>query len=139
MFDVLYLATRAETSGAFVLLETQEPTPVGGPPLHTHRDAAESFYVIAGAYAMHLDGTDYECSAGTFIYIPPRMPHTFRSLVPDSRKLNLYTPAAMEGYFEDLTAAISDGVDDAGLDRIAERYEMEVLGPPPPDYLTPRE
>ena len=32
-----------------------------GPPLHIHRDAAESFYVIEGEYRFHLDGQDFAC------------------------------------------------------------------------------
>lgn len=64
------------------------------------------------------------------------MPHTFRAAA-DSRKLNLYTPAAMEGYFRDLAAAISDGVDEAGLAEIAGRYAMDVVGSVREAYLKP--
>jgi mannose-6-phosphate isomerase-like protein (cupin superfamily) len=137
-FYVRYVASGSDSGNAFTLIETHEPTPSGGPPLHAHRDAAESFYVITGSYAMHLNGQDFECPAGSFIYIPAGMAHTFRSLTHGSRKLNLYTPAAMEGYFEELSAAIAAGVDEAAMEDIAERYQMDVLGPPPPDYLTPR-
>jgi hypothetical protein len=64
------------------------------------------------------------------------MAHTFHSLEPNSRKLNLFTPAAMEGYFADLAEAIRLGVDDAGMTEIAERYEMEVLARAPEGYLS---
>jgi hypothetical protein len=84
---------------------------------------------------MHIDGRDYRCPAGSFIHIPRGTPHTFRSSVGGSRKLNLYTPSAMEGYFDELAAAIRRGVDDEELSEIAERYEMEVLGPAPEGYL----
>ena len=53
-----------------------------------------------------------------------------------SRKLNLYTPAAMVGYFDDLSDAINKGTagpDD--LSEIANRYSMEVLGPVPEGYV----
>ncbi len=46
------------------------------------------------------------------------------------RKLNLYTPAAMVGYFEDLSVALqSGGVDDSSRSAIATQYSMEVVGP----------
>lgn len=133
--DVLILADRPDTDGAFSLIETADAEAGSGPPLHIHHDAAESFYVIDGAYRMHVDGRDYQCPAGSFIHVPRGIVHTFQSTVPGSRKLNLYTPAGMVGYFEELAVAVRDGVDPAGLDAIAERYSMEVVGPVPEGYL----
>ena len=134
--DVVVLGSGEISGGQFALLETAERTPGGGPPLHVHRNAAESFYVLSGAYSMHLNGRDFECPAGSFIYIPSGMAHTFHSLEADSRKLNLFTPAAMEGYFSDLAEAIRTGLDERGMAEIAARYEMDVLGPAPEGYLS---
>lgn len=136
-FGVLVHADVGDTEGAFALIETDDPQAGLGPPLHLHRDAAESFYVIEGAYAFHLDGRDFECPAGSFVYVPRGMPHTFASTIAGSRKLNLYTPAAMVGYFDELAAGLRSGVDDEALEAIAERFGMTVLGPPPPGYLDP--
>ncbi len=53
-----------------------------------------------------------------------------------SRKLNLYTPAAMVGYFDELADAAKMGVGDPGaLAEIAERYSLEVIGPVPEGYV----
>jgi mannose-6-phosphate isomerase-like protein (cupin superfamily) len=123
------------TGGRFSLVETEETVAGLGPPIHIHRNCAESFYVVAGRYRMHLDGQDFECPAGSFIYIPLGMRHTFQSAEAGSRKLNVYTPAAMVGYFDDFAAAIADGLDDTGLQAVAERYQMEVVGPVPEGYL----
>ena len=41
----------------------------------------------------------------------------------------------MVGYFEELAAAIASGVDESGLDAMAERYQMEIVGPVPEGYL----
>ncbi len=120
--------------GSFALVETAESAEGFGPPLHVHRDAAESFYVIEGEYLMHIDGRDFRCPAGSFVHVPRGMPHTFKG-ARGSRKLNLYTPAAMVGYFEELAEAIKGGVDEEGLSEIAERYSMTVLGPAPEGYL----
>lgn len=64
------------------------------------------------------------------------MPHGFRVGGVPSRKLNLYTPAGMVGYFEDLAEvnAAGDVAPDL-LSEIAERYAMEVIGPVPEGYL----
>lgn len=53
-----------------------------------------------------------------------------------SRKLNLYLPAAMVGYFDDLSEAMKNGqADPELLSEIATRYSMEVIGPVPEGYL----
>jgi mannose-6-phosphate isomerase-like protein (cupin superfamily) len=134
-FDILVHASAADTGGAFVLLETREQTAGGGPPLHIHHDAAESFLVLAGEYSMHIDGHDYRCPSGSFIYIPQGMPHRFVVATDGSRKLNLFAPAAMEGYFRELAAALVEGVDDSRLAEIADRYSMEVLEDASEAYL----
>ena len=138
-FDVLELATRRTTGGSYSLIETRETGVDSGPPVHIHRDAAESFYVIAGSYRMHLDGREFDCPAGSYVYVPRGMAHTFRVLEKGSRKLNLYTPSAMEGYFDELSAAVAAGADEAALAEIAARYSMEVVGAVPPGYLAREE
>ena len=134
-FDVLVLANNPDTENAFSLIETREPAAGVGPPLHIHRECAEAFYVIEGEYRFHLDGRDFVCAAGSYIYVPVGMTHTFTSITPGSRKLNLYSPAAMVGYFDELADAIRTGLDETGLDAIAERYQVEVVGPVPEGYL----
>lgn len=128
-------ATAAETDDAFTLVEATEP-PHFGPPMHIHRDAAEAFYVLEGAYLIFIDDEEIRCPAGSFVYIPAGAVHGFRVGGVPSRKLNLYVPQAMVGYFDELAAAISSGqADNERLSEIAERYGMEVLGPVPEGYL----
>ncbi len=74
--------------------------------------------------------------AGSYIFIPAGTPHGFRVGGVVSRKLNLYTPAAMVGYFDELADAAKMGVGDPGaLAEIAERYSLEVIGPVPEGYV----
>ncbi len=60
---------------------------------------------------------------------------TYRFQAPDQQAVRCsYGPLARHavgevGYFDDLAAAIQDGVDEAGLIAIAKRYAMEVVGP----------
>ncbi len=134
-FTVSVHAEAATTNGAFSLIETAEPDAGAGPPLHIHHDCAETFFVLAGRYRMHIDGSDWVCPAGSYVYVPRGIPHTFQSAEAGSRKLNLYTPAGMVGYFDSLAAALAEGLDAAGLDAIADRFSMEVVGPVPDGYL----
>ena len=134
-FDVVVYADGAATAGQFSLIETAETPDGGGPPLHIHRDCAETFLVLAGRYAMHLSGREFDCPAGSFVYVPQGVVHTFRTLEANSRKLNLYTPAAMVGYFDELSAGIAAGMGEAELEELATRFNMEVVGPVPDGYL----
>jgi len=128
-------ATTEETDGAFSLLEATEP-PDFGPPLHTHHDAAEAFYVLEGEYTIFVDGREFVSPAGSFIFIPAGVPHGFRVGRTAGRKLNLYTPAAMVGYFDELSDASRKGIVEPGeLSDIATRHAMEVLGPVPEGYM----
>jgi len=135
LFGVTVYADGDTSDGSFSLIETDEPDAGIGPPLHIHRDCAEAFFVLAGAYRMFVDDRTFECAVGSFIYIPRGVRHTFVNTAADSRKLNLYTPSAMVGYFDDLAAGLRSGMDEAALDAIASRYAMEVVGPIPEGYL----
>lgn len=133
-FRMSVKAAREDTNGAFTLLEADEP-PGFGPPLHVHRDAAEAFYVLEGEYILFIEGREYSCPAGSFIFIPAGIEHGFRVGIAASRKLNLYTPEAMVGYFDELSAAIQSGdVGPDALSEIALKYGMEVRGPVPEGY-----
>lgn len=133
-FRMSVKATQEETGGAFSLLEADEPAGFG-PPLHIHHDAAEAFYVLEGQYIIFVDGREVSCPAGSFIFIPAGVPHGFRVGGVASRKLNLYAPAAMVGYFDELGDATKTGhVDPGVLSEIAAKYSMELLGPVPEGY-----
>jgi mannose-6-phosphate isomerase-like protein (cupin superfamily) len=134
-FRMSVKAADEQTNGAFSLLEAEEPAAFG-PPLHIHRDAAEAFYVLEGEYVIYLDAREFVCPAGSFIFIPAGLPHGFRVGGVASRKLNLYTLAAMVGYFDDVAVATKAGdVDPDRLSEIALRYSMEVIGPVPKGYV----
>ena len=136
-FQALVLAEPDRTDGEFTLIQTQREPQGFGPPLHVHRDAAEAFYVLEGTYLMYFEDRQEECPPGSFVYVPRDVPHTFKVVSESAgRKLNLFAPAAMVGFFEELAAAEASG--DATpelLDAIALRNHMEVLGPVPDTYL----
>ena len=124
-----------DSEQAFSLLEAEEPANFG-PPMHIHHDAAEAFYVISGEYVIFIEGDQYVCPAGSFVYIPAGTPHGFRVGASVSRKLNIYAPAAMVGYFDELSAAIArDDMNPDSLADMARPYGMEVIGPVPEGYV----
>jgi len=134
-FAMVVKAAPGDTGGGFTLLEAAEPAGFG-PPMHIHHDCAEAFYVLAGEYRIFVEEREFSCPEGSFIYIPAGLRHGFRVGDAPSRKLNLYVPAAMVGYFDELSASITSGESDPGrLDAIATRHGMEVVGPVPEGYL----
>ena len=133
-FSMTVKADAVDTGGAFTMLEADEPAGFG-PPLHIHHDAAEAFYVIEGVYRIFVEDDEFVCPAGSFIFIPSGVRHGFRVGDVPSRKLNLYSPAAMVGYFDELSAAQEGSADEALLEDIAGRHSLEILGPVPEGYL----
>jgi mannose-6-phosphate isomerase-like protein (cupin superfamily) len=136
-FEAVVLADASATAGAFTLLQMQGEPPGFGPPLHVHRDAAEAFFVLEGTYRMHVDERQELCGPGTFVYVPPNVAHTFvvASEGP-GRKLNLFSPAAMVGFFEELAEAEATGTATPELlSEIGERNDMDVIRPVPASYL----
>jgi mannose-6-phosphate isomerase-like protein (cupin superfamily) len=134
-FQMTVKATADETAGVVSVLEAEEPAGFG-PPIHVHHDAGEAFYVLEGEYTMYLEDREFVCPAGSFIFVPQGVRHSFKVGDMPSRKLNFYFPAAMIGYFDDLAAAVrNNDVDDDALAEIARKYRMEILGPRSDRYV----
>jgi mannose-6-phosphate isomerase-like protein (cupin superfamily) len=136
-FEAEVLATGSQTQEAFSLLKSQGEGEGFGPPMHIHHDAAEAFFVLEGDYLMFFDDRQELCPPGTFVYVPKGMAHTFRVVSPGpGSKLNIFTPAAMVGFFESLADAEAAGAASPDLvEVIAARHQMEVVGPVPTAYL----
>lgn len=129
------LADERRTGGVVSVLETEEP-PGFGPPMHVHHDCAEAFYVLKGEYHMYLEEDEITCPAGSFIFIPQGARHGFRTGDVPSRKLNLYFPASMIGYFDDLASALQrEEVTEDELAEIASAHAMEIVGPTSGSYV----
>jgi quercetin dioxygenase-like cupin family protein len=136
-FEAVVLADASATADAFTVLQTQgEPTGFG-PPMHVHRDAAEAFYVLEGTYVMYIEQRQDVCPPGSFVYVPPNVPHTFQVISPQpGTKLNIFSPAAMVGFFEELADAEANGTATPELlSHISERYGRGIVGPIPETYL----
>lgn len=62
--------------------------------------------------------------------------HGFRVGHVAIRKLNIYSPAAMVGYFDELAhvAATGTQLSEHSLTEMAEKYGIRILGPVPEGY-----
>jgi quercetin dioxygenase-like cupin family protein len=101
-----------------------------GPPLHVHPRHAEAFFVIEGELTFRLENGERRVGAGTWVYVPPGVAHTF-AVTGDShaRFLDLHAPSCGFGdLVRGLHAARSE--DEARAARAA--FDQQ----PPPEYAT---
>lgn len=101
------LASAHQTDGEFSLLLSHAPAGDGA-PLHTHDHESESFFILAGCYAIRCGDEQWEATAGDFVYLPRRIPHAWNVVGPESgRKLVLALPGGIEDFFDDLAAGVT--------------------------------
>jgi quercetin dioxygenase-like cupin family protein len=127
-----FKARGEQTMGALTAFEST-PAPGEGPPLHLHVSEDEVIYVLEGRLRVRLDGTMHEAPAGSFVFIPRRVPHTWQNAGDDpARILVLFTPAAagMEQFFERSAELPDDARVADAFQKFAADGGMEVLGPP---------
>jgi mannose-6-phosphate isomerase-like protein (cupin superfamily) len=70
------------------------------PPPHLHEGHVESFYVLEGELAFTAGGRELHAEAGSWVQVPPGVPHTFA--FPGNRPvrfLNVHTPSLGFGTF----------------------------------------
>lgn len=81
-----------------------------GPPQHRHAQHDEGFYVVSGTATFTVGETVYDAPKGTFVMVPPGVPHTFAN--PGEEPvvlLNTFTPDLYVQYFRDLRDTIAAG------------------------------
>ncbi len=80
------------------------------PPLHVHARHAECFFVLEGELTLRLEDRELVANAGTWVFVPPDVVHTF-SVTGDAsaRFLDIHTPSCGFGAFvRGLQAATSE-------------------------------
>jgi quercetin dioxygenase-like cupin family protein len=130
--QLTYKARGEETGGAVTLLETVV-APDEGPPVHVHINDDEFIYVLDGRLRVRLEEAVHEAPAGSFVFVPKGVAHTWCNAGDSGARLLVgFTPAApaMERFFE-RSAELADET------RLADAFEnfagdagMTVLGPP---------
>jgi mannose-6-phosphate isomerase-like protein (cupin superfamily) len=114
------------TDGRFALAETTLGPRFPGPKPHVHRETLDMFFVLEGTLTMQLGDETLDLTAGSFVLVPPGMPHTFSNRTDGSvRLLNMDVPAGLESYLREMAGALAnDPVDQAAIAEIASRYDI---------------
>ncbi len=122
----------AESAGTMGLFESV--VPVGdGPPVHVHHNEDEVIYVIEGTFEFWLDGETFIAAAGSAVFLPRGVPHTFRVVGSmRGRSLAVLTPGGFEQFFLDATKqGLTSAEQMAGVIELATRYGLEFRGAAP--------
>src|SRR5213080_2139897 len=90
-------ASRETTDGRVAVIEHVAPQGAGS-PLHVHHLEDEWFYVTEGELTFWVGGQRIEAAAGSFVYGPRHIPHTFPVTPPEARFLLVAEPAGFEKF-----------------------------------------
>jgi len=120
----------AQTGGALTAFENVI-APGDGPPLHAHDRERESWYVLEGTLRFKLGEELRAAPAGSFVHVPPGMPHCFQNVGEGpARILVLFSPAGMESFFDRFAELPPGPVDPGVFATLGRDAGMTVLGPP---------
>jgi quercetin dioxygenase-like cupin family protein len=131
-------ASADTTDGRVAVIEHLAPQGSGS-PLHVHRREEEWFYVIDGQLTFWVGGQVIQAPAGSFVYGPRDVPHTFEVTSEEARFLLVTEPAGFERFVrtvgepaQSLTIPPppSELPDPARLATVAADYGIEIIGPP---------
>ncbi len=129
--NVTLKAVGRETGGTLSVYEIVTPPATAGPPLHLHRTWDEAFYVLEGEMTFLIDGRTSTAPAGSFVFVPRGILHTFwnESAAP-ARQLTVFTPAGIEEYFEEVTRVMAAGDGDTLEAAMALMKKHDMIVPP---------
>lgn len=131
-------ASSESTAGRVAVIEHLSPRGSGS-PLHVHRREDEWFYVIEGELTLWIDGQIINATAGSFVYGPRDIPHTYTVSSDTARFLVVTQPAGFENFVRALAERAAERVippsaaEPAGVEamtRLAAEHGIEILGPP---------
>jgi quercetin dioxygenase-like cupin family protein len=126
------------TGGRCAVIEHLAPRGPGS-PLHVHSREDEWFYVIEGELAFWIGGERIAAPAGSFVYGPRGIPHTYIVASEQARFLVVVEPAGFESFLRavgqpartrTLPPPESQPPDMPKLAALAARHGIEILGPP---------
>ncbi len=109
------------------------------PPLHVQSDEDEAWLVLDGDLTFRVADSTWSAGAGSFVWAPRGLPHTFRVDSPTARLLAVAIPGRFDRFVQTTGRPAQaptlppppDGPPDmARLVAAAREHGMEVLGPP---------
>jgi quercetin dioxygenase-like cupin family protein len=136
---LITIKSSAETTDGRVAVIEHHGVQGLGSPLHVHRNEDEWFYVTEGELTFWVGGETIKAPAGSFVYGPRDVPHTFSVTSAEARFLLVTEPAGFENFVRALSEpaqaftlppASVQPPDPEQMMAAAAAYGIEILGPP---------
>jgi quercetin dioxygenase-like cupin family protein len=133
------IKSSAETTGGAVAVIEHLAPRGSGSPLHVHSREDEWFYVIEGELTLWVDGETIVAPAGSFVFGPKGLPHTFIVSSEQARFLLVTQPAGFERFMRAvgepaerlvIPPPATEPPDVAALTAAAAEYGIAITGPP---------
>lgn len=139
-FDCLVTAkaTKETTAGRVTVLEHRANQGTGS-PLHVHHNEDEWFYVMAGEVTFWVGGEVIVAPAGSFVYGPRDIPHTFMVSSDEAHFLLVTEPSGFDEFVRsvgepaprrEIPPPSADSPDIEALTRLAATFGIDIVGPP---------
>src|ERR671922_1742493 len=109
---VTHKLTSEQTGGAFYVCEAVFG-PESGSPLHIHHYEDEVIYVLEGAIDIRLDKEKLHAPAAGIVHLPKNIPPALQNPLKTPLRIMVSAiPGGLEGYFEEVDAALQNGTFD---------------------------
>ena len=131
-------SSRETTDGRAAVIE-HHASQGHGSPLHVHHNEDEWFYVTEGELTFWTGGQVIKGPAGSFVYLPRDVPHTFLVSSSEARFLLVVEPAGFEGFVRELSEPAGERTlppatvqppSPEQMTATAAKYGLDILGPP---------
>jgi quercetin dioxygenase-like cupin family protein len=131
-------ASGEQTGGRVAVTENLAPRGSGS-PLHLHKREDEWFYVIEGELTLWVGGETIVAPAGSFVYGPQGVPHTFVVSSESARFLLGVNPAGFERFARaasepaarlEIPPAPTEAPDLERVAALAATFGIDIIGPP---------
>ena len=131
-------SSRETTDGRVAVIGNHGPQGHGS-PLHVHHNEDEWFYVTEGELTFWTSGQVTKAAAGSFVYLPRDVPHTFLVSSSEARFLLVLEPAGFEKFVIELSEPARDRTlppaevqppSPEQMMATAAKYGLDILGPP---------
>ncbi len=133
------IKSSSATTGGRVMVSEQLAPRGAGSPLHVHHREDEWFYVLDGELTFWVGGEVIVAPAGSFVYGPRDVPHTFLVSSDEARFLLVTEPAGFEDFMRaagepaqrlEIPPPPTEAPDFEGLAGLAASYGIDIVGPP---------
>ena len=116
----------SHTNGAFALIE-QNNEPGTSIPKHFHTQEDEIFYVLEGEMEFTVSTETIVATAGTTVFLPKGIPHSFKVGEKGARALVMLQPAGTEKLFRELNKLPPGNPDFEVVKKACSKYGIHFL------------